>query len=119
MFVAVMCMLLTVSWDTATAANQADCLTPVAAKGQQFSGTTATVTDPLSIESGVYTLSGSHKGSGNFVVWIYTETGDKDLLFNEIGVYSGETVFRIESPTRVIFDIEGNGPWEIEITSAF
>ena len=104
---------------SATSQELPDCPTPAPSDSQQFSGTTATVTDPFVLPAGVFVVAGSHQGAGNFAVWIYDETGARDLLFNEIGLYEGETTMPIETESRVILDVEADGAWEISVESAF
>jgi hypothetical protein len=77
------------------------------------------VTDPFTLDQGVFVISGTHQGSGNLAVLAYDEVGNRELLFNEVGLYQGETTLRIDTATRVILDVEADGPWEIGIQPAF
>lgn len=64
---------------------------------------------------GAGTLQGTHAGSGNFIVWeLYRDRwGDtEDLLFNEIGSYSGATSV---AAGPAIFDIQANGNWSLAL----
>ena len=98
---------------------QADCQTPAPSDAQHFSGETSTVTEPFTVESGILTVTGSHQGDANFIVIAYSETGPEAYLFNEIGPYTGQTALQVEPGTKLILDVQANGPWEISIESAF
>ncbi len=54
----------------------------------------------------------THKGASNFAVWIYQD-GDKDLLVNTIGSYSGTRPIFKDAPAY--FDITADGAWTIDI----
>jgi hypothetical protein len=78
-------------------------------------GTTATGSgdDVIQLASppfGLVTSVIKYKGSGNFAVWSYSTSGDRELLVNEIGNYSGEV--QIPSGTYLVA-IEADGPWSI------
>ena len=58
------------------------------------------------------TILAEHRGSENFVVWLYHESGDViDLVVNVIGDYSGTNFVRV-TPGEVYFlRVEADGGW--------
>jgi hypothetical protein len=62
--------------------------------------------------SGLTTVSFTHNGSSNFVVEVYTHD-NWDLLVNEIGSYSGETVLPSDA---VLVVIGADGNWTFQAT---
>ena len=60
---------------------------------------------------GLATIAFTHTGSSNFAVWAYGDS--RDLLINEIGKYSGETL--LPSGT-VLVEIEADGAWTFKKT---
>jgi hypothetical protein len=69
--------------------------------------------DVLLVESppsGLVTSRITHQGDSNFAVWVYTVDGDRDLVVNEIGNYSGEV--QILSGT-VLVAVTSEGTWSI------
>jgi hypothetical protein len=66
----------------------------------------------MAATSGLTTLKISHSGKSNFVVIAYGDS--KDLLVNEIGTYSGETLL---PSGAVLLEIEADGNWTIEKSS--
>lgn len=99
--------------------SQEACPTPVSSDSQQFQGTTATVTEPFTVQSGILKVIGRYEGSGNFAVIAYSETDYEDLIFNEIGSYTGQSALQVEPGTTLVLDVEADGPWEITIEPAF
>ena len=85
----------------------------------RFNGSEPTVTDSFAVPSGVLTVSGTHEGDGNFSVWALTEDGPIDLLFNVIGPFSGQSALDVDPESRLILEVEANGPWEVVIAPAF
>jgi hypothetical protein len=51
----------------------------------------------------------SHQGSGNFAIWAYSEDGT-DLLVNEIGTYTGESLL---ADGTFVLEITADGSWTI------
>jgi hypothetical protein len=99
--------------------GQTDCQTPVPSDAQTFSGDTATVTDPFTVDSGILKATGTHQGDANFIVVVTAEDGSQEFLFNEIGPYTGEKAFQVAPGSRLIADVQANGPWELVIEPAF
>jgi hypothetical protein len=57
----------------------------------------------------------THEGSANFAVHAYDDAGDRDLLVNEIGAYTGTRPLNfMGDPTE--FEITASGPWTATIT---
>ncbi|MGY1624261.1 hypothetical protein ACI789_18840 [Geodermatophilus sp. SYSU D00965] len=58
--------------------------------------------------SGLTPVTFTHEGESNFAVFAYGD--DRDLLVNEIGAYTGETLL----PTgTLVLVVEADGPWSI------
>lgn len=74
-------------------------------------GAAVLLVDPSTI-SGLATVRLTHKGEGNFAVWAYGDSAE--LLVNEIGGYSGETLM---PDGTVLVDIEADGPWTLTKSS--
>ena len=55
----------------------------------------------------------TNSGSSNFIVRIYDEYGDRDLLVNEIGSYNGQATFTTSSSSRYYFEVVSSGNWTI------
>jgi hypothetical protein len=96
--------------------------TPVAPQGEgssitdlSFRGTSDDVIGPLDLEPGLYQVWARFTGDENFVIWVRQGDGTSDLLVNEIGSYSGESTFSVETSTQVVLEVEGIGPWEVQI----
>ena len=71
-------------------------------------GSAVLVVDPGAVQ-GLTTVTITHAGDSNFVVWAYGGR-NADLLVNEIGSYSGTTIL----PTwAVALEIEADGAWTI------
>ena len=76
-----------------------------------FSGSGDYVTPMFIPSSNVYAIGGG--GDSNFAVWGHYGTGeyDKDLLVNEIGIYSGTVMFKHKNYS--FFEITCDGDWSI------
>jgi hypothetical protein len=118
---AALALALTVAGSPVRGAQEpTTCATPTPSEVQHFSGSLSTVTDPFVLPKGVYVVSAKHEGEhANFAVWVYDEAGERDLLFNELGVYEGETTLPVEAESKLILDISVDGPWTIDIKPAF
>jgi hypothetical protein len=56
-----------------------------------------------------------HDGGQNFAVWAFNEAGDRDLIVNTIGSYTGTRPLNfMGDPTE--FEVTASGPWTITIT---
>ncbi len=76
-----------------------------------LSGTSQTATDEVELPSPISIAHFTHNGQSNFIVRTYI--GDReDVLINEIGPYDGS---RPLTNGPVIFDINADGAWIIEI----
>jgi hypothetical protein len=80
-----------------------------------YTGTSDEVIGPLDLSPGLYLVSARFTGDENFVIWVRQDDGTSDLLVNEIGDYSGESTFTVETSTQVVLEVEGIGPWELQI----
>lgn len=85
----------------------------------RLSGETDLVSRPVNLPAGIYRVQARYRGESNFAVWVRTSTGDSDLLFNEIDSYNGEATFQLDDPAQVLFEVTGDGWWEIAVTPAF
>ncbi|HEY7223724.1 MAG TPA: hypothetical protein VH561_09065 [Micromonosporaceae bacterium] len=74
-------------------------------------GSAVLLVDPAAA-SGMTTIKITHTGSSNFAVWVYG-ANDADLLVNEIGHYSGETIL---PSWAVLLEIEADGKWTVTKT---
>lgn len=76
-----------------------------------FSGSGDYVTPMFMPSSNAYAIGGG--GDHNFAVWGHYGTGeyDKDLLVNEIGIYSGTVMFKHKNYS--FFEITCDGDWSI------
>jgi hypothetical protein len=76
------------------------------------------ITLPKTMKS--MTVEGSHDGSSNFVVWAMSSGGSRnDLVFNEIGSYTGVNAIGMmswDSKTKFL-EVEADGNWTITIKS--
>jgi hypothetical protein len=86
---------------------------------ESLSGNSDSVSDPIQMEAGIYIVSSSYSGDSNFAVWVHSSSGESDLLVNEIGDYSGQATFKLDSAATVIFEVTGIGGWVIETRPAF
>ena len=55
-----------------------------------------------------------NSGKHNFIVKVYDEYGDYDLLVNEIGSYNGEATFITNSYSKYFYEVISSGSWSIE-----
>ena len=61
-------------------------------------------------------FSASHTGSSNFIVWVYDiASDDRDLIVNEIGLFSGVQVEALMAGQYVI-DITADGAWGLNLS---
>lgn len=51
--------------------------------------------------------------SSNFIVKVYNQYGDSDLLVNEIGSYNGQAIFTTSSNVKYYYEISSSGSWTI------
>lgn len=65
----------------------------------------------LSTGDGLYRVHFTHSGRRNFIVKAYDNTGDYELLINEIGKYDGYVLLMGESPYNV--EITADGGWTL------
>jgi hypothetical protein len=89
------------------------------AQARQWSGAgriTGTGSDVLIYggrTDGITTVQIDHKGKSNFVVYSYSTESGRDLLVNEIGRYSGESLLPAGT---VVLAVEADGSWTITPT---
>lgn len=102
-----------------TTDTQDACPAAAGSDAQTFSGSTATVTEPFTVESSILSVTGTHQGDHNFIVNAITAAGDTEYLFNELGPYTGQTSLQVAPGTSLVLDVQANGPWRICIESAF
>jgi hypothetical protein len=86
-------------------------------------GTGTRATTAFTLERGLSIFHMVHRGTSNFIVWLYdTETGERvDLLANVIGSYDGSVVVGVTgestgaTPGEHLLDIDADGSWEVTI----
>lgn len=63
-------------------------------------------------------VEGTHRGQSNFAVYIigYGDTSGKELVFNEIGNYSGETLINNLPEGPYLLAVSADGPWTIRFS---
>ncbi len=65
--------------------------------------------------NGVHTVTATHNGKRNFVIWLYKDNGNReDLVVNDIGPYSGRKSVRVSSGLYMLA-VEADGAWTIEV----
>lgn len=77
-----------------------------------LSGSGQSVTDPIDLPEGIFTVRLVHEGSRNFIIKVYR--GDiEDLLVNAIGRYAGTRAVR--GGGKVFFEVTASSSWSIQI----
>lgn len=77
-----------------------------------LSGSGQSVTDPIDLPEGIFTVRLVHEGSRNFIIKVYR--GDvEDLLVNAIGRYAGTRAVLGGSP--MFFEVTASSTWKIQI----
>lgn len=74
------------------------------------------VTPFFELPKGAQVVSLSYTGDSNFIAVVYDDTGDRySSLVNEIGSYSGQTIFNKGDPNRKFcVEVTAEGPWSID-----
>ena len=76
------------------------------------------VTGVFQVTGGRNVVSITHDGKRHFDVKIYKENGgqyDYELLVNETGAYSGQTLVTLESNTNYFFAVSADGNWTVNL----
>ena len=55
-----------------------------------------------------------HRGRSNFIVKIYDEDGNCENLVNEIGLFSGTKVMKLQKNVRYFAYVQADGDWSID-----
>ena len=85
---------------------------PMSAARSMTSSLTGSGDDIVRYERSASTLTSTHGGTSNFIIWGYESDGKiAGLIVNEIGSYSGTDL--IDSATA-IFDIAADGNWTLK-----
>ncbi len=96
---------------TADGANaSADALT--------FSGSEPTVTPEFTAPADVLTVTANFEGDRNFVVLAVPPEGEEEVLFDERGPFSGETIFETAEGSTLVIDVDADGSWEVIVEPA-
>jgi hypothetical protein len=111
--------LIVAGGSVGVAQEPTSCATPAPTDLLNFEGETATVTDPFVLSEGVYVVKGTHRGESNFIVIPFSPEGRMTSIFNEAGVYEGEATLAVEPGTKIVLDVQADGPWTLEIAPAF
>jgi hypothetical protein len=81
------------------------------------SGTGDRSTEYIELKEGPIEFHMLHTGDSNFIIQLLDFDGEiVEFLANEIGVYSGEKVIRIDETGDYLFTVNANGQWEIIIS---
>ena len=88
-----------------------------------LTGSTDKVTDKFTLQAGVTIFRLTYSGTSNFAVTLKdADGGFVDLLANEIGAYSGETLIGVKSdsivgaePGEHFLDVQASGAWSVTI----
>lgn len=84
----------------------------------KLSGKGDTVTKLITPPSALTKVKLTHDGERNFIVKIYAYNGSKyeyNLLANQIGAYSGETVATLNTGKQYYIQIKADGNWTIDL----
>ena len=72
------------------------------------------------LRSGKTVIELTHQGDSNFSIWLHDDEGGRDLLVNEIGVYSGGRLISADdelrsslSPGPCLLEITADGDWSL------
>ena len=82
-----------------------------------LSGDGQTATDPFTLEAGLAIFRTSYRGEGNFVAWLFDETGarvENGLVANEVGSFDGSQAVQAKGG-QYLLDVQARGPWTITI----
>lgn len=82
-------------------------------QGKTVSGTGDVVTGWFKGDGKRQVATFTNSGKSNFIVRIYDEYGDRDLLVNEIGSYNGQATFTTNSYSKYYFEVVSSGKWTI------
>lgn len=89
------------------------CSVIVKEKPIEFSGKGDKIISNINIPKGVYKAVLSNSGAHNFIVEVYDEYGNSDLLANEIGSYNGQATFVTNGESKYYFSVISSGNWAI------
>lgn len=81
--------------------------------GKSISGSGDTVTGWFNGDGKRQVATFSNSGSSNFIVKVYNQYGDRDLLVNEIGSYNGQATFTTNSSGKYYYEVISSGSWTI------
>lgn len=82
-------------------------------ESNSVSGSKDTVTGWFMGNGKRMTASFNNTGSSNFIVKVYNDFGEYDLLANEIGPYSGQTTFKTTTYNKYYYEVISDGSWSI------
>lgn len=92
--------------------------TPISKPEPNFAGTGDDVIH-FELTPGDKTWTITHDGASNFVIYLHDDEGNRDLLVNEIGEYSGTILVPVgddlfdNSPGPATLEIKADGSWTI------
>lgn len=81
--------------------------------GKSISGSGDTVTGWFNGDGKRQVATFNNSGSSNFIVRVYNQYGDRDLLVNEIGSYNGQATFTTSSTGKYYYEVISSGSWTI------
>ncbi|GEM_PF-5811653 len=81
-----------------------------------FSGNGDTVTEKFTAP-GCTIIKGEYKGDSTFIVDLYDSEGNlESYIFSNLGVYSGQKIFKFESEKQYMFEVTArDGDWSITV----
>ena len=84
-----------------------------------FQGSGNQVIGYIDMSQGIHRTTATHDGESNFFVYVYqTEgftAGFGQLVFNEIGVFTGEAAIQVTESQLMLLAVEGDGNWTITV----
>ena len=82
-------------------------------QGKSVSGSGDVVTGWFKGDGKRQVVTLTNKGAHNFIVEVYDEYGNSDLLANEIGSYNGQVTFVSNDSSKYYFSVISSGNWTI------
>lgn len=78
-----------------------------------YSGRNSDDTRRYGYRAGTYLIEYSYRGGGNFIVWMHTRRGQKELPINVIGSKKGSRTVQLKADDEVFFEVTTTGNWEM------
>lgn len=78
-----------------------------------YSGRGDQITKPFGYRAGKYKLEFNYRGGTNFIVWMHTRRGQRELLVNIIDGLKGFNCVRLKKDDEVWFEVDTGGNWSM------